>query len=111
MYMYIDYDGYYYPKAIFSHIQLQFPDNLGNSLRVILLELTGPHKNQLLNDPDFIIYKNCKIWCCYNNIIKQYTHEEMYNYLLDLQTIKDGCGIVVRIKEKYLNTSDNIINK
>ena len=75
VYMYIDYDGYFYPKALISFKQLKFPDELGNSLSSILLNNTGFHGKSEE-------YKNCIILQASNkNGWFKYVPYDIYLYL------------------------------
>lgn len=78
IYMYIDYNGYFYPKVLFSFEQFEFE----NSLSSILLNNTGFYGKEEK-------YKNCIIWEATNkNKWFEYSPEEVFQYLNTLSTFK-----------------------
>lgn len=111
--MYIDYDRYFYPKVLFSFDELKFPDQFGNSLSIILLQLTSYYKNEYIKENPQ--YKNCKVWSydfIKNNIHKYSNNicDDLLECLLSLDIVKHKKE-TFQIKNKYLNTSDNLITK
>lgn len=99
MYMYIDYNGYYYPKVLYSTQKLTFPDKDGNSLSVILLEGTGYNRTKYLDQ----IYTDCKFWYPLDRDFN-YTPLEVYEWLLNKHSIKyKGKNHI--IIEKYNNNT------
>ena len=94
MYMYIDYNGYYYPKVLYSLRELTFPDHLGNSLSSILLKGTSYDKSGL--DP---LYQDCKFFSSSDHYFN-YTPEEVYQYLLTQTEVKYR-GKTYQIKEIF----------
>ena len=99
--MYIDYNGYNYPKALFSQIKLTFPDELGNPLSSILLHKTSYRGGNREGED------NCIYWCMNKSKLFKYDTEEIFNWLTTWTYIKDKKGNILPIIEKYVVDNKN----
>lgn len=106
MYMYIDYNGYFYPKVLYSTKKLKFPDEDGNNLSTILLEGTGYNKTKYLNK----IYKDCIFWSPSGKDF-DYTSSEIYEWLLNKTNINyKGKNHIIIEKNTYnYNINNNTL--
>jgi hypothetical protein len=96
--MYIDYDGYFYPKVLFSLNELQFPDENGNSLTIILLNITGSDGFKYYQN-----YIDCKVLNFSGE--KYYNQKEIYDWLCTFTYVKHN-NKIYDIKNIYTNYND-----